>query len=214
VVLAKLSQGEPFLVSQTCGAGRILQFAVPLDADWGTLPARNDFVPFVHEFIFAHATTGPSRNLHVGDSLILNLPANSQAEDWVATGPGVVAANVVGFDVGGVPSVSLPDVSLPGRYYLHAAGTDPNTGEPFVVDFERTESDLKPLDEATLGELLDVHEIRPVASMASLTADLKQQNSRTDLWWLLLFGVLALLVGEVALTRQMVKGGHAALETA
>jgi hypothetical protein len=213
-VLARLSTGDPLLVSREWGTGKILQLAIPLDADWTTLPARNDFVPFVHELVFAHAALGPSRNVDVGASLVLPLAPGQVGKKYVVTGPGASAAPAIPVEIAGRPCVSYVDPLLPGLYYFHEPGSPPDSGEPFLVDFDRSESDLQPLEPAAWEELAAKPGLRPITTMSMLTAELKQANSRTDLWWLLLFVVLALLVSEVALTRQMVKGGHAALETA
>ena len=210
--LATLTTGDPLLASRAWGEGQIIELAFPLDADWSTLPARNDFVPFVHEMVFALTNSGPGRNVDVGSGLVFELPKDEQATNWVISGPDTEEAAVIPIEIGQTPAVSFAEAKLSGTYFFHLRGAAPQTGEPFVVDFDRAESNLKPLDDADWATLTDNGPLSHVESMEDLTMQLKHENSRTELWWLLLFGVLALLVCEVALTRQMVKGGHTALD--
>ena len=212
LTLARLSTEAPLLVSREWGDGEIMQLAGPLDADWGTLPARSDFVPFVHELVFVLTKAGPGRNVDVGAPLLWPLPKETRGLDWVVSGPGAKEQPVAEVAHGGRPTGLFAQTALPGVYYFHRAGTKPESGEPFVVDFDRAESNLRPLDDAEWAELTQDERFVRLDSMEELTTKLKNDNSRTELWWLLLFGVLGLLVFEVALTRQMVKGGHAALD--
>ena len=46
-VLAQYASGSPFLVESPVGRGRVLVMTTSLDADWGTLPLSNFYLPFV-----------------------------------------------------------------------------------------------------------------------------------------------------------------------
>ncbi|MEZ5941787.1 MAG: BatA domain-containing protein [Planctomycetaceae bacterium] len=210
--LAKLSNDATLLASRDWGDGQIVQFAVPLDADWSTLPARNDYLSFVHELVFALTATGPRRNVNVSDPLLLPLPPNTKTADWVVSGPTGNSLPLAEVRLADAPTLSYADADIAGTYYFHLATDIPESGEPFVVDFDRSESDVSQLDDAQWAAITDSGTIVRAEEMTNITDQLKQENSRTELWWLLLFGVFGLLVIEVAMTRQMVLGGHAALD--
>ena len=48
--------------------------------------------------------------------------------------------------------------------------------------------------------------------MQDVMAATTTEAPRIEVWWLLLLLVLVVLIGEAALTRKMVQGGHAAVE--
>ena len=56
-VVARFSDGAAAVVSGPLGAGRTAVSAVPFDLGWTTLPARPDFVPFVHGLVYSLAGT-------------------------------------------------------------------------------------------------------------------------------------------------------------
>jgi hypothetical protein len=55
-VAARLDNGDPWIVERPHGRGRVLLLATALDAAAGTLPVNPDFVPLVHECVFALAS--------------------------------------------------------------------------------------------------------------------------------------------------------------
>ena len=61
-----LTSGNPLVVSRRFGTGRVMLLTTPLDATWGTLPAKEDYVPLLHEMIFQLAGGRTTRNVDVG----------------------------------------------------------------------------------------------------------------------------------------------------
>ena len=60
----------------------------PLDADWSTLPARQDYVPFLHELVF-HLARGSitPRNVVLGELLELPIAPDLPDREFVFQGP-------------------------------------------------------------------------------------------------------------------------------
>ncbi len=52
-VVARFSDGEPAVVRDAFHRGRVALLAMPLDLTWTGLPARPDFVPFIHEITYS-----------------------------------------------------------------------------------------------------------------------------------------------------------------
>jgi hypothetical protein len=63
VQAAAFSNGEAFLATKSLGGGRVLLGTCAFDARAGNLPARQAFVPFVHEWIAWCAGTGTQWNV-------------------------------------------------------------------------------------------------------------------------------------------------------
>ncbi|MDA7527958.1 BatA domain-containing protein [bacterium] len=211
-VLIKLTNGTPYLVSQRIGDGTVLQFAAPLDADWSTLPARNDFVPFLHEMVFRLADVETQHNVSVGMPIQIPLNEDERPRDYHVTGPGVDAVVPELARNGRKNLASFDDTTIPGVYWYERKNAPQATRIPFVVTDDRAESDLTPLDKLAWETLAANDRVQRIELMSELTNQTQSENSRTELWWLLLLVLLVILISEVALTRKMLLEGHADLE--
>lgn len=208
-VVIRLSTNDPLLVMQRRGDGQIAQLAAPLDADWSTLPARSDYVPFLHEIVFLLTSSASPRNVEIGAPLLLPLEEGQSADELLVEGPALkepVAAEE--FFAGRMRLARFGEARLPGIYRFRTRDQPPGDGEPFLVNSDRAESDLTPLEEAEWAKISADDQLIAIAEMSERTRQINDTKSRAELWWWLLWGVLALLVAEVALTRQMVRGGH------
>jgi len=211
-ILARLSQGDPWLIQRPYGAGTVLQFATPLDADWSTLPAKNDFVPFVHELVFSLAAHQNRRNVSIGSPLLLPLQKNETASQFVASGPGITEEPVEFSQQGSQACARFNQTITPGLYFLHKKGEPKEQGARFVVDDDHRESDLTPLS-ADDWKSLEAHErFTRIDTLTEAISPAAGEAPRAEFWWLLLLAVLFLLLAETALTRKMVQGGHAAVD--
>ncbi len=79
VVLAKLADGTPFLVSHTLGSGTVIESAAPFDANSGIVSKRG-FVPLMHELAYSLARPA-SVKLDVRPAEGLTLLVASGADD-------------------------------------------------------------------------------------------------------------------------------------
>jgi len=212
MITAQLSNGSPLMATRRFGEGTILQFATPLDADWGTMPAKKDFVPFLHEMVF-HLTSAEShRNVDVGTPLLLPLDDSELATHFRVNGPGIDSITPEQTVQRQRTMARFSATSFPG-VYTFTSTTDPNHPvEPFVVSEESDESNLTMLTDAERELLTKDDRAQFVSEVGEIATVASGESTRTELWWLILVGVLVMLVAEVALTRKMVKGGHTALE--
>lgn len=213
---ARLGTGDPLIVSRRHGRGEIVMFASSIDADWNTLPAQLDYVPFLHEAVF-HLAAGLSvRNVRVGEPLLLPIPADLPLGEYAFHAPDgtPLSPQPAGDELR--PAARLAETQLAGIYEFRRRGDLPPDEHDlrafFVVDFDRGESDLTALDEAAQRELAAGERMTFVADMDDLKAQMFADGSRTEVWPFLLFVFLAILVGEVVLTRRLVRGGHAAID--
>jgi hypothetical protein len=246
IALARLQTGAPYLVGGQFGRGNVLLLTSPLDADWNTLPARPDFVAFVHEFLFQLASRRGERNVAVGQPLIGSLPNAAQPADagaavnFVFEGPDGEPREPKIRGEGASPLLVHDDTSLPGVYVLRRkepadeqrlAGKADAARKPavpekdklakpfaaqgrelFVVNADRAESNLTPLTDEQIKTITADERLQFIREGREIQVAASNELPRHELWQLLFLAFLALLVGEVLLTRKLVRGGHVASE--
>ena len=137
-VLISLDDGAPLLIERTLGAGRVLLFTSSLDRQWNDLPVQPVFVPFI---------AGLANHLLGGEGF------TSEAE--LGSTLAVRALGMAGgqiFDPRGEKALGLSagseDVLLDqiGFYEVVGGGRT----ELVAVNFDPRESDLAPIDPATV----------------------------------------------------------------
>ncbi len=253
----RLNTNDPLLLTFRNGRGWVALFTSSLDADWNTLPAKPDYVPFLHELIFRLSSGRTKHNVLPGVPLVAGLPKGLKPEQVVFVGPDgklhepQPAGNELDL------KVRLNDTRLPGVYRLvrrsdvHTGTTATNTrhsgmvqrnrrrsirsGRPgtqqdlaglvprsfgqvnrtldyFVVDFDRRESDLRRLTEGQKKLLSGNGRLKFIATREQLRQEVFAEDSRTEIWHLLLWLFLVFLTLEVWMTRRLVKAGQAAVE--
>lgn len=217
LIVARLTNGAILLIERDFGHGRVLLMTTPLDSDWSTLPAKPDYVPFLYETLFHLGTTNrASRNVSVGEPLLIPVGSDFDRSKFVFRGPGklILPVSPGGDDLR--PLAKLDDTSIPGVYSLTpavqgkpVAGAN---GDPYVVNFDRRESDLTMLTDDQRKQLQANDRLKIVASLDELRAQMFANNTKAEFWQLLLLLMLSMLVFEVWLTRRLVQGGHEALD--
>ncbi len=215
-IFARLETGDPWLLSSRQGHGRILLLSGPLDTEGGTLPTKSAYVSLLHEMLFylAAAEYG-SRNVQVGDRLVITISDDNATDNYQLRGPAQLDTKLQ--ITGQPPQVRYAETHLPGLYTLQRfhksrAGTESIKTTRFVVDYDRSEADLTPLTETEQEKLAADHKIQFVDSPDALEQQWLTDDSRTELWQLLLILMLGLLNLEIWLTRRLVQGGHAVLD--
>ncbi len=239
IALARLQTGAPYLVGGQFGRGNVLLLTSPLDADWNTLPARPDFVAFVHELLFQLASRRGERNVSVGQPLVSQMPSAAPPAEagppvsFVFEGPDGEPHEAKFSGDGASELLVLDDTSLPGVYALRRkepADEQRLTGkaeanrkpakplaakgrELFVVNADRAESNLAPLTDEQITSITADERLTFIREGREIQAAASNELPRYELWQLLFLAFLALLVGEVLLTRKLVRGGHVAADS-
>lgn len=213
-VMMKLDNGDPFLIARNVGRGLVMQFTNPLDGDWGTMIGKNDFVPFLHEMVFAVAAAKTGRNSEVGIPLSTPIPAEWPV-DLVFDGPDGAPLKAEVSGEGAERVARSPATTLPGVYRLHPAangGAGVQAAEMFVVQSDRAESNLNALEPIDREFLSKEDRVRFAEKPQDLTAAAVDRTSRNEMWWLMLLALLGLMVFETFMTRRLVQGGHVVLD--
>jgi hypothetical protein len=180
--LISLANGDPLVLEQSVGAGKVILIATTADRDWTDLPLKTAFLPLLHSFA-QHLAGGKRGHLDtgiaVGDSKELFLPPSLVGKSIRVTKPTKQAvevpiigeksramATVEDHDVAGVYRVSLP------------AGTDKDSGVPqlYAVNPPFLESRLEEIGTRELQTKL-----APVRAEVIPIDALKEGGKRTDL---------------------------------
>ncbi len=198
-VLASLNTGDPFLVEKKFGEGRVMQCAVPCDADWGNLPTRPVYLPFMQRLVtYLASSVFPPRNVEVGRPLAAFLPKTDSGRVAVFTDPSGARHEVTVLAKGARAMAEFTGARHPGLYVM----TAPDGGiVHFVASTSREESDLKAL---TPAERDGVAKAMGATLVNSLKEFQEQDHNRRygrEIWKPLLWAVLALLIGELVLQQ-------------
>lgn len=142
-VLSRLSDGTPWIVEATRGAGRVVLVATSLDRDWTDLPISPWFLSFVRELV--------ARAQPKGSAVALPSVVVGHAQDLtaLALGPGAEAAGPsgrVGIEDGAVTPVE------PGAHVVEEGGA---VRAAFAATLDPMESDLSRVAPEELARRLE-----------------------------------------------------------
>lgn len=202
-VIARLDSGDPFLVERKLGQGRILQAAVPCDADWTNLPMRPFYLPLMQQLATHLASSVyPPRNVEVGRPLVAFLPAADAGKRAVLTDPDGRALEVAVAARGMRAVVEHGATQRPGLYVLDTPG-----GQKlhFVVQTDRRESELRQLAPERLQALAKSMGATLVSSWAEYRQMDRKRRFGQEIWPALLWALVILLFAELLLQQYFAR---------
>lgn len=198
-VLARLDTGDPLLVEKPYGEGRVIQCAIPCDADWSNLPMRPFYLPLMQQLVtYLASKVHPPRNVDVGRPLVAFLPVADAGKKALLTDPDQKAVEVTVSNRGTRGVVEFAQTQRPGLYVLEAPG---GNRIHFVVNTDRKESDLRRLDDAGLQAVAKAMGATVVASWAEYRQLDHQRRFGQEVWKILLLAVLLFLFTEMLLEQ-------------
>ena len=198
-VLARLDTGDPFLVEKKYGEGRIIECAVPCDAEWTNLPARPFYLPLMQQLVtYLASKVYPPRNVDVGKPLVAFLPAADAGRKGILTDPEGKAREIAIQSKGTRAVAEFSETQKPGLYVLDAPN---NNRIHFVVNVDRKESDLSQLSEAEVQGVAKAMGASVVKSFNEYRALDQQRRFGQEIWQGLLVAVLGLIFIEMILEQ-------------
>ena len=207
VILARLDNGDPFLAEKTFDRGRVIVCATTLDSDWNSLPARPSYLPLIQRLcVYLASNVYPPRNLQVGEQLVSFLAADMAGKKAVLTLPDTSTVEVPIVKKGERGVVEYALTQRPGLYTLQPPGNPAPGPLHYVVNADRSESDLTKLSESEIKTLAKTHGLQVVRSAAEFKALDKAQRYGREIWKLALLLLLALLFAELILQQLFARG--------
>lgn len=207
VILARLDSGDPFLAEKIHGEGRVIACATTLDSDWNSLPARPSYLPLIQRLcVYLASNVYPPRNLQVGEQLVSFLAADTAGKIALLTLPDTKTVELPIVKKGERGVVEYPQTQRPGLYTLQPPGNPAPPPLHYVVNAERTESDLTKMTEAEIKALAKTHDLKVVRSAAEFKALDKAQRYGREIWQPVLLILLVLLFAELILQQLFARG--------
>jgi hypothetical protein len=202
-IVARLTSGDPFLVEKRFGEGRVIECAVPCDADWSNLPMRPFFLPMMQRLsIYLASTVFPPRNLDVSKPLVAFLPLADAGKKASLLLPDGTSREVPVSKKGERGVVEFTKTQQPGLYTL----TSPSgAGTHFVVNTSRRESDLQRLTDAEIADFAKSHGVSVVHSGAEYKQLDRTRRYGSEFWRSLLWLLLALIFAELFLQQRFAR---------
>ena len=195
--LISLANGEPLLLEQKVGAGKVMLMTTSADRDWSDLPVKTVFLPLIQS-LTQYLAGGKRGNLDagiaVGAKKELSFPANAVGRNLRVTKPDKqnIEVAIVGAKEGATATVDENDKAGIYRLALPAGG-DKDSGAPqlYAVNAPFLESRL---DEIGAAELAG--KLKPIRTEVLDFEQLKDGGKRVDLALPLLAVLIATLLFE------------------
>ena len=201
--LARLENGDPFLVEKAFGEGRVIVCATALDADWSNLPMRPSYLPLLQRLsVYLASTVFPPRNLDVGKPIIAFLPGTDAGKKATIISPDGVSSEAPIVKKGERGVVEFSRTQQPGLYTLTQPGGAPTY---YVVNASRRESDLRKLTPQEIDGLAKTHGVSLVRSGAEYKALEHTRRYGREFWKPLLWIVLGLMFLELYLQKRFAR---------
>jgi hypothetical protein len=198
-VMARLDTGDPFLVEKRFGEGRVVECAVPCDAEWTNLPARPFYLPLMQQLVtYLASKVYPPRNVDVGKPLVAFLPAADAGKKGILTDPEGKAREVPIQPKGTRAIAEFGETQRPGLYVLDAPN---NNRIHFVVNVDRKESDLAQLPDSEVQAVAKAMGASVVKSFGDYRALDQQRRFGQEIWQVLLATMVGLVFLEMVLEQ-------------
>jgi hypothetical protein len=205
-VVVKYADGEPAVVAQPVGKGKVFLFSSTATTDWSTLPVHPAFVPLLMR-IMAYAASGSGGKLDLtpGQSFAFEVGSEYAGRNFSVITPGAKERRIVGSVEAGERSAVLrySDTDQGGAYQLFI-GDEPKPKVVFAVLPDPAESDLTQEPKSVIAPLLAVSEpaARPAGGMNETPKTKPLRVPGPEIWYPLVLAALLLALLETALAHR------------
>ena len=206
-IIARLNTGHPLLVRREVGEGVVILGAVPIDADWGSLPTTPAYLPLMQRLIaFAATHAEPDSNVMVGQPIIALLDEEPGADKLIWQTPSGERLKRKVQERGGRWVCMFNKTDEPGTYRLLI---EDEPQRVFAVNLPRNESDLRRLGEGELAELAASIGAKIIEDADAYAEHDRNRRHGRPIWQVLWVMLLVLVFGELLLQQWFTKGGRA-----
>jgi hypothetical protein len=184
-VLLRLADGTPLLLERNLGQGRVLLFTSSLDREWNDLPVQPAFVPLmagIANYLLGGA--GFTSEADLGSTLAVRALGLAGGQIFDPRGEAALGIGA------GSNDVLLDQV---GFYEVVGGGTT----ELVAVNFDPRESDLTPIDAATLDRWRGLG-VRPGEAATPVAVTTAEDTVPSSLGPMLMIALLVLVLVESA----------------
>jgi len=202
-VLARFSDERPALVEANRGLGKIILAAFPVDSDWGNLPLKTVYLPFMHELVrFMSGGTQLTRDYRVGEQIPFTLDLTDFGTSITVTTPPGQAHKLRAVLQGNLAVANFRETQEPGIYRVQFAGTEREKVSQFAVNTDPRESDLAKASEDEVRSVLPGARVSFVSESQEMGSFLQRERSGIRLSLSLLYAAFALYLVESFLSGR------------
>lgn len=224
ITLLQMSGGDPLIVSARRGRGRVIQFGVPCDAGWSTLPMRMVYLPMMQQLMLDLAGSRVAATVTVGEGLSVPLREFDSGVSAVKETEKAVAENASTYTLqmpGGseesivpteenMPFLVVSETDAPGVYRFRRSFRrdqgDPEVASTLrVVEVPSEESRLVDTDPSRLSIAADSVGAEIYTDVKSLQSDDRTRRFGREVWRWLLLALLVGMIGELLLQQRLVR---------
>ena len=225
-VLLSMSSGDPLVVASKRGRGQIVQFAIPCDRAWTTLPLRPIYLPMMQQLVLDLAGKSNSKMVEVGQPMSIpvsefDIATTDSGEDVSQDKKAKVtfSVQVAGGDElpvqsveDGTPRLMWTQTNAAGTYRFRrtiTTGDQQQTATTMRVAFvPSSESRLRDLPGEQLKAAAGTMDAKIHRSAEEILRDDRIRRFGREVWRWLLLALLVFLVAELFLQQHLVRARH------
>jgi len=205
--LLESGSGQPLVMENFVGQGRVLVQAFPLGLEWTNVPLLKAYVVMVHDWLdYVTAPTTSRYNLEPGTTIVATPPAdvtNATAEMVTPRGRTIP---LTATDAEFATTFRYSQTALPGMYRVRLRRGDETVAEvPYQVAREAQESEVTPLALNDREKLAKAFGVQFEESPAVVATAVDAPPRREPVWGALLVALVALLVAELFMANLLAR---------
>ena len=202
-VLARFSDGLPALIEANRGLGKVVLAAFPADSEWGNLPLKTAYLPFVHELTrFLTGRAQMQRGHTVGDRIPFTLDLADFGTSITIAPPQGDEQKLKAVLRGNLAVAHFTQTDDPGIYRVSLSGTEREKTSQFAVNIDTRESDLSKASEQMIRMALQGARVSFVPETKSMASYLQKERSGVRLSLPFLYLAFALYLIESFLSGK------------
>jgi hypothetical protein len=212
---AALAAAKPAVLEKQTGAGRVILFATTADRDWNDMAVFPVFVPLIKETAYHLVRRAAAReNLLVGDAWRREIDRPVREVIVSRGGRQVQVVRPIAVKGGETFELRLDELDRAGVYRLDYvepgdSGRAPEPPTTLAVNVDPAESDLARISPTELAAAFPTDALR-VAESLDAGESATEGASNDEMWWWVLWAVLAVMVAETVLAQLFGRGRKAA----
>jgi hypothetical protein len=205
--LLEAGNGQPLVVENYVGQGRVLVQSFPLGLEWSNLPLLKAYVVMIHDWLaYATAPTMSRYNLSPGVPIVAAPTKDNAAASATLITPRGREVSLLSTDADVAPVYRYTQTALPGTYRVRfSSGGGPAGEMPFHVSHDVAESKLNPLSETDRDKLLVPAGVQFAGTEIPEITAREAPPRREPFWGYLLAALVALLASELLMSTWLAR---------
>ncbi|MGI9474509.1 MAG: BatA domain-containing protein [Rubripirellula sp.] len=221
--LLSMANGDPIVLSARRGRGRVMQFAIPCDTAWSTLPMRLVYLPMMQQLVLDLAGSRKRTTLDIGKAFSVPIseltalipdgttPETNKTASYTLEFPGQTETELQPTNETS-PQLTIPSTSVGGNYIFRQTTPMKDaesvvTSTLRVVEVPPSESQLRDTEPNRLAAIAKPLEANIYTNVSELQEDDRTRRHGREIWRWLLVGLLVAMIAELLLQQRASRVG-------